>query len=57
MGDFEVMQKYNKVIDKCIYLLKNNLADIHPETLTLANLQNENINVLRFYSQSHICRN
>ena len=48
MGDFETMRKYMKIYDDCFYYLENGLSVPHPENLTLANVINHKINIVRF---------
>lgn len=48
IGDFESMKKYMYIIDNCTYLLENKLSFSHPESLTLANIIYNNLNIERF---------
>ena len=48
IGDFESMKKYMYIFDNCIHLLENNLSFPHPESLTLGNIQYNNLNIERF---------
>jgi hypothetical protein len=47
-GNESVMKIYSQLIFNCKLLLSNNLAYVHPETLTLANLKYNNLIINRF---------
>ena len=47
-GSFEVMKKYMNVINNCDDILKRRKSIPHPESLTLANLELNNIKIVRF---------
>lgn len=46
-GNFNVMKKYNNIINNVDELLTKNLTIPHPESLTLANIIYNNINIVR----------
>lgn len=47
-GKFDVMKKYMNIILNCNYLLNNSLSRPHPESLTLANICYNRLNIKRF---------
>jgi hypothetical protein len=56
MGDMDTMAKYMNVFNNCYYLLENKLAIPHPETLTLANIKLNNLNIIRLGFTYNIIR-
>ena len=47
-GDFDAMKKYMNIFDNIIELLNTNKSIVHPETLTLANINYMCLKVSRF---------
>ncbi len=47
-GDFDAMKKYMNIFDNIIELLNTNKSIVHPETLTLANINYMSLKVSRF---------
>ena len=47
-GSYDVMKKYMNVINNCDDILKRGKSIPHPESLTLANLELNNIKIVRF---------
>jgi hypothetical protein len=46
-GSYDVMKKYMNVINNCDKILKGGKSIPHPESLTLANLEINNIKIVR----------
>lgn len=53
-GTINTMKKYMTIISNCPYLLENSLSILHPETLTLANIVYNNLNIKRFRLDYHL---
>jgi hypothetical protein len=56
IGDVETMSKYISIFDNISYLLDNKLSIVHPETLMLANLNYNNVNICRYLMIHDIIR-
>lgn len=55
-GNASVMRKYSNIVDNMIYLLNTGNCGMHPETITYANIMQNNLEIERFYTDFDIVR-